>query len=342
MDGDDYNDAEQHIEPDKQASLGYFNDNLVKPFILEASNFRGRAVRMGSELDDILSAHDYPRPVAHLVAETLTLALLLSSMIKYEGIFTLQTQGDGPISMLVADVTSDGKVRACASYNEERLEIARQQLSAMKSVESSQNHLAQYLGKGYIAFTVDQGGAHERYQGVVDLHGASLVDCAQHYFTQSEQISTGIKMAVGQRDGEWRSAGIMLQKMPEDETVRFQSNQVDLDEDDWRRCMIFMESCTEEELLDPKLSPNDLLTRLFHEEGVRVFEPKAVIKECRCSDERVFSVLSMMSLDDREYMENAGKISMKCEFCSHEYVFDAAELEQKIKDMQNDSNKEPH
>lgn len=336
MSGDDHNDRDQQIEPDKQASLGYFSDNLVKPFLLEASNFRGRSVRMGSELDNILHAHDYPKPVAHLVAETVTLALLLSSMLKYDGIFTLQTQGDGPIGMLVADVTSEGKVRACASYQDDRLEKAREQLSAMKSVESSQNHLAQYLGKGYIAFTVDQAGSSERYQGIVDLHGASLVDCVQHYFNQSEQIGTGIKMAVGQRDGEWRSAGIMLQKMPEEETVRFQSNQVNLDEDDWRRCMVFMESCTEKELLDPELTPNELLTRLFHEEGVRVFEPQAIIKECRCSEERVENVLAMMSDDDRAYMEKDGNIAMKCEFCSHEYVFNAKEIERKIRAMKAD------
>ena len=335
MSGDDYKSSEQDVSKDKQASLGYFTDDLVKPFILEASNFRGRCVRLGSVLDDIIKPHDYPKPVSHLVAETATLALLLSSMLKYEGIFTLQAQGDGPISMLVADVTSEGKVRACASFHEERLEAARQQLSAMKSIESSQNHLAQYLGKGYIAFTVDQLGTSERYQGIVDLHGSSLVDCVQHYFTQSEQIGTGIKMAVGERDGRWRSAGIMLQKMPEDDSVRFQSNNVDLDEDDWRRSMVFLQSCTDDELLDPELAPNELLKRLFHEEGVRVFEPRALAKECRCSLERVENVLNMMSLDDIDYMEQNGRISMKCEFCSHEYLFDAKEIRRKMKPSSN-------
>lgn len=332
MDGDDHSNKsfEEYTSRNEPDSLGYFDDNLVKPFILEASNFRGRVVRLGSVLDDILKAHDYPKPVAHLVAETATLALMLSAMLKYEGIFTLQAQGDGPINMLVADVTSDGDVRACASFHEERLETARAQLSAMKSIESSQNHLAQYLGKGYIAFTVDQIGV-DRYQGIVELRGSSLVDCVQHYFTQSEQIGTGIKMAVGQRDGEWRSAGIMLQKMPEEQTVRFQSNRVDLDEDDWRRTMIFLQSCTEEELLDPNLAPNDLLTRLFHEEGVRVFEPRVVTKSCRCSNDKVESVLNMMSDDDIDYMDKDGEISMKCEFCSKEYIYATDDVRKKIR-----------
>lgn len=329
MDGDN-NQTETTSSHDKEASLGFFDDDLIKPFILESSNFRGRSVRLGNVLNEILDPHEYPKPVAHLVAETLTLALMLSSMLKYEGIFTLQAQGDGPVNMLVADVTSTGKVRACASFNEERLEHARVQLSAMKSIESSQNHLAQYLGKGHIAFTVDQPGK-DRYQGIVELKGSSLVDCVQHYFTQSEQIGTGIKMAVGQRKGKWRSAGIMLQKMPEEESTRFQTNLANLDEDDWQRSMIFLDSCTDEELLDPQLTPNELLLRLFNEEGVRVFEPRALIKECRCSEERVETVLRMMSEDDREYMEKDGDLTLKCEFCSKEYSFNAREFERKIK-----------
>jgi molecular chaperone Hsp33 len=316
---------------------GDTTDNIVKPFMLESSHFRGRAARMGSVLNDILGAHDYPKPVAHLVGETALLALLLSSMLKYEGIFTLQAQGDGPISMLVADVTSDGKIRACASYKDERVENARQQLSDMKSVEGSMNHLAQYLGKGYIAFTVDQTGmGGERYQGIVELQGSSLVDCVQHYFTQSEQIGTGIKMAVGQRDGQWRAGGIMLQKMPEDETVKFQSNQANLDEDDWRRAIIFLASCTENEFLDPDLLTDDLLMRLFNEEGVRVFDPRPLIKECRCSNEKVFSVLRMLSKEDREFMEKDGFITMKCEFCSREYQYEAAYMEKKIQNYLKD------
>lgn len=337
MDGDN-NQSETTAGHSKEASLGFFDDDLIKPFILESSNFRGRSVRLGSVLNDILDPHDYPKPVAHLVAETLTLALMLSSMLKFDGIFTLQAQGDGPVNMLVADVTSKGKVRACASFNEERLEHSRLQLSAMKSVESSQNHLAQYLGKGHIAFTVDQPDK-ERYQGIVELKGSSLVSCVQHYFTQSEQIGTGIKMAVGQRDGKWRSAGIMLQKMPEEESVRFQTNLANLDEDDWQRSMIFLDSCTEEELLDPELTPNELLLRLFNEEGVRVFEPKGLIKECRCSEERVETVLKMMTVDDREYMEKDGVLALKCEFCSKEYTFNAKEFERKLEQEKKNQSK---
>jgi redox-regulated HSP33 family molecular chaperone len=125
-----------------------------------------------------LGPHDYPLPVAHLVAETITLAALLSSMLKYEGIFTLQTKGDGPVGMLVADMTSKGEVRGCASFDKERV----------AKFGNDTDLLPLFLGKGYIAFTVDQMGKTDRYQGIVELKGKSLVECVQHYFTQSEQI----------------------------------------------------------------------------------------------------------------------------------------------------------
>jgi len=297
------------------------DDDVIQSFELEESHLRGRSVRLGKLLNDILEPHAYPDPVAHLVAEIATLALLLSSMLKFEGIFTLQAKGDGPVSMLVADVTSEGDVRSCATYDDERLQHAREQLKALKTTESSQNHLAQYLGKGYMAFTVDQQGYADNYQGIVELKGASLVDCVQHYFNQSEQIGTGIKMAVGQRGDVWRAGGIMLQHLPEDQK-NAQAGQGNIGEDDWRRSMILMDTTTEDELLDPELHSNVLLLRLFHEEGVRVFEPKFVQKKCRCNAERVESVLRGMAFEALEdLITDEGRIEVKCEFCSAVYDY---------------------
>ncbi len=315
-------------------------DNYVKTFQLEETALRGRMVKLGSVMNEIIDQHGYPKPVAHLVAESALLALLLSSMLKYEGVFTLQTSGDGPIAMIVSDVTSAGEVRACATFDEERVEKARQQLAALETPDSSQNQLAQYLGKGYIAFTVDQGGNTERYQGIVELKGASLVDCVQHYFTQSEQITTGIKMAAGERDGMWRGGAIMLQRMPEEGGDQAPSNRANWDEDGWRRSMILMDTCKDEEILDPDLSADDILVRLFHQEGVRVYEPLAVTKGCRCDVERVENILMQMPAEDREYVAEDGKITMHCEFCSHDFVFDAKELERKIKAFEKSSDKQ--
>ncbi len=304
-------------------------DNFFQIFQLEASNIRGRIIRMGSVLDEILEAHDYPLPIAHLVAETITLTLALSSMLKYEGVFTLQVQGGGPLKMLISDVTSEGIVRACASFDAERFQNSREQISALKTTESSQNHLAQYLGKGHIAFTVDQGKHTERYQGIVELKGASMVDCVQHYFVQSEQIGTGIKMAVGKRDGKWRAGAIMLQHMPEDE-ANIQAGAGNLDEDDWRRAMTLLDSCTDDEFLDVSLDADQLLMRLFHEEGVRVYEHKDIKKGCRCDSQRVENILYSMSEDDINHMNIKGNIEMTCEFCSRIYTFDTKDVLRKI------------
>lgn len=322
---------------------GHFTGNIIRPFQLEASSLRGRIVRFNNVLDDILKPHDYPDVVSQLLGETITLCSLLSSMLKYEGIFTLQTSGDGPISMLVADMTSDGGIRGCATYDAARLEKLSKQMAAFSDEVdgTSDNHLAQLLGKGYIAFTVDQGKHAERYQGIVELKGKSLVDCVQHYFTQSEQIDTGIMLAVGQDAKEnWRSAGIMVQHMPEEGGTKAERGEknfdINLEEDDWRRTMILMGSATREELLAEDLNSHDILIRLFHEEGVRVFTPTPLSHQCRCSIEKVENMLLMMPEDDRDHVVVEGKISMVCEFCSKEYTLDPADITAKIKAREND------
>lgn len=296
------------------------DDDIIQSFQLEQTSLRGRIIRFGPALNKILNAHDYPKPVSHLVAETATLSLLLSSMLKYEGIFTLQAQGDGPVAMVVADVTHGGHVRACASFSEERINAAREMLKALKTTESGQNNLAQLLGKGYLAFTVDKAHNVDRYQGIVERQGSSMIACVQHYFQQSEQIGTGLKIAVGQRDGQWRAGGIMLQHMPE-EGRNPESGMGNLVEDDWRRTMILMDSCTEDELLDSDLHSNTLLMRLFHEEGVRVFTPQDIKAQCRCSREKVETILRMMPEDDVEYLRQEDKVVLTCEFCSTPYSF---------------------
>lgn len=312
-------------EPSPPIMSAISDDNIILPFQLESSGIRGRIVRAGRVIDEVLEPHGYPNPVAHLVAEMMTLSMLLSSMLKFEGIFTLQAQGDGPVSMLISDMTSAGAVRGTALFDPERLEAARQQLSALKTPESGQNHLAQYLGKGHMAFTVDQGSAEQRYQGIVELKGASLTDCVRHYFTQSEQIGTGIKMAVGERGENWRAGAIMLQHMPEDEKNP-EAGMGNLREDDWRRAMILLDTCTDDEFLSPEIPATELLTRLFHEEGVRVFDPVLVSKGCRCDASKVQKVLALMSDDDIEHMTVDGKITMHCEFCSKDIVFDPKDL----------------
>lgn len=287
-------------------------DDLVQTFQLEESGLRGRILRMGPAIHGILDRHNYPEPVSRLTGEAAVLALLLSSMLKYDGVFTLQTQGDGPVSLLVADITRRGVVRACAKFDA---------AAAMDAVNPTA-----LLGQGHLAFTVDQGDDMERYQGIVSLTGESLQDCVQHYFAQSEQIATGIRIAVDRMaDGAWRAGAIMLQRLPEQ-----QKNIGEAEEDSWRHAMVLLQSCTDGELLDADLSQNDLLFRLFHENGVRVYDPAPVEEGCRCSPERAENILDMMSEDERRDMVVDGKIIVTCEFCNREYRFDGVSLARKI------------
>lgn len=288
------------------------DDNFILPFQLESSALRGRVVRLDTAVDDILSAHAYPEAVNGHLAQTITLAAMLSSMLKYDGIFTLQAQGQGALSMLVSDMTSAGVIRGCATFDKDEL--------ADKGTA-----LGDLMGEGYMAFTVDQGEGTERYQGIVELKD-TLEGSIQHYFTQSEQIQTGIVLAAARVDGSWRAQGIMIQHMPEEGGKK----PGNMEEDDWRRAMVLMQSCKADELLDPGLSAEDILFRLFHEEGVRVYDLQALRKGCRCSEEKIAAMLKMMSDDDIRDMTVDGSIAMTCEFCSREYRFNPADLAPKL------------
>ncbi|WP_431861607.1 Hsp33 family molecular chaperone [Azospirillum sp.] len=297
-------------------------DDLVQPFQIEASHLRGRMVRLGPTLDEILARHAYPDAVAKFLGETMTLAVLLSSMLKYEGIFTLQTKGDGPIKLMVADVTSVGDVRAYAQFDEEELRKAGDDVDIAPAPA--------LLGKGHIAFTVDQGQNTDRYQGIVELYGKTLADCVQHYFRQSEQIDTGVTVSVGRSDqGHWRAGGIMLQRLPEQQPGAGGAQLSSDSEDGWRRAMVLMASTTSDELLDPDLRANDLLFRLFHEDGVRVWPPSHLRFGCRCSRERVVTMLSNLPRAEVETMkvEGTDEVEVVCQFCSTAYRFDEAALD---------------
>ena len=295
------------------------SDDIVQPFRIGPAALRGRLVRLGPTVDRILSQHDYPEPVAAVLGEAITLAIVLSGMLKYDGIFTLQTKSDGPIRLIVADVSTAGAVRGYAQYDRERLEAAKIDPSpASPSVPK-------LMGAGYIAFTVDQGEHTERYQGIVELIGATLAECAQHYFRQSEQIQAGIKLSVARagENGAWRAGGLMLQRVPPEGGYKVIADDV---EDGWRRAMIMMSSATSAELVDPELPARRLLYRLFHEDGVRVFETHSLEARCRCSRERIGGILRSFPEADIEEMRQEKVTTVTCEFCNTKYEFTADDL----------------
>ena len=292
------------------------DDSHFLTFDLERANLRGRILRLGKVLDHILSAHHFPEAMEKLLVETVTLSVLLSSMLKYEGIFILQTQGDGIVTRLVSDVTSKGEVRATAGYNHERME------EFLKSNPSPTS--ADLLGKGYLAFTVDQGEFTERYQGIVELKG-TLHESIHHYFSQSEQIGTAIKMAVGKgEDGKWKSGAIMLQHTPDHSNIPQDSKPI---AENWNRAQILLETCTEAELLDVKLRDETLLYRLFHEEGVIIYKPHAITKGCRCTPEKLKNVLATLSPEDLDHAAIEGIVTMTCEFCNQNFDFPKEEIQ---------------
>jgi len=289
------------------------SDDLVQPFRIDPFALRGRLVRLGPTVDRILSQHDYPEPVAAILGEAIALAVVLAGALKYDGIFTLQTKSDGPVRLIVADVSTEGAVRGYAQYDAERLREIGLRPGQSPSVP-------QVIGGGYIAFTVDQGEDTERYQGIVELVGATLAECAQHYFRQSEQIQAGIKLSAARvgPDGAWRAGGLMLQRVPPEGGHHVIADDV---EDGWRRAMVLMSSATPAELVDPELSPRRLLFRLFHEEQVRVFRTHALEARCRCSRERIARILRAFPAEDLEDMQKDEVTTVTCEFCNTRYEF---------------------
>jgi molecular chaperone Hsp33 len=291
-------------------------DDLIQPFQIEASAIRGRLVRLGPAVDEILTRHDYPDVIAGVLGEAMALAALLSTALKYKGIFTLQAKGNGPLSLLVADITSTGDLRGYAQFDP-------QTTAALLSQAGPTPSLPRLLGSGYLAFTVDQGPHTERYQGIVELTGATLAECVHHYFRQSEQLETALKVACARdAEGRWRTGGLMVQRMPDPAGLGSER-----DEEGWRRAAVFMASCTSAELLDPELSPERLLYRLFHEDGVRAFRKRPLRFACRCSRERVADMLGALPKHDIEEIKEDLETVVTCEFCSARYVFSPADLE---------------
>jgi molecular chaperone Hsp33 len=310
-----------HIEIAPQAGGDY-----IRPFQIEGLGIRGRAVRLSAVADEIIHKHAYPPAVAHLLAEMLTVSAALAAALKYEGVFTLQTKSEGAVKLMVVDVTSDGAMRGYAQFD-----------AAAVAALPADASLPRLLGAGYLAFTVDQGEDTDRYQGIVELIGADLVECVQHYFQQSEQLKAGFKLAAAVTTGEapgttggghWRAGVIMLQRLPADE------NPVAIEQADerWHHAMTLLASCTSKELLDPGLPIDDLLYRLFHEDGVRVFNGHTPRAQCRCSRGRVESVLRSLPQDELKELEVDGALEVTCEFCNSKYRFTLSELAQKPDD----------
>lgn len=298
--------------------------DLAQAFTIESENaIRGRIIRLGPALDEIFRHHTYPEVVSVLVAEAVVLVTMLGSGMKFKGRVTLQSRGDGPISMIVADYMSSGEVRGYAGYDEARVAALPIGIS-----------LQDMLGKGSLTVTVDQGPDTELYQGIVGFEGTTLADCVEAYMHRSEQVESCLKVAVahaeeGSSDGQWRAGGLMLQNLPrsgapflDDDGEPFNRSA----DDPWNRTQMLMKTVEDMELTDPALVPTRLLYRLFHQEGVRAAEPQLLGFGCTCSAEKVITILVQYSEDEHKEMLEDGKIRVRCEFCSRDYHFSLEDL----------------
>ncbi len=301
-------------------------DDIVLPFAVESLTSRGRLVRLGPAIDGLLKRHDYPEPVSKLVAEAVTLAALLGSTLKLEGRFQLQTKSEGPVSMLLVDFDAPSNLRALARFDKAR--VARTAPGE------------DLLGRGHMAFTIDPGGEMTRYQGVIALEGQGLERAAHHYFERSEQIPTLARLAVGETVGPrgraWRAGGLIVQYLPAAAQRRADFHPGDapegtkphrVEEDDaWTEAQARAATTEAHELIDPMLSAERLLFRLFNERGVRVFEPTRLAAVCRCSAEGVDAMLRSFPPEEVKHMiGDDGMIGVTCEFCSTKRVFNPAD-----------------
>jgi molecular chaperone Hsp33 len=315
------------------------HDDVVLPFAVEGLDVRGRVVRLGPMLDTLLTRHNYPVPVARLVGEAVALTVLLGAALKIEGRFQLMTQTNGAVDLIVVDFDAPDQVRAYARFNAEELENKTPSSAAL-------------LGHGYLAFTIDPGNEMSRYQGIVPLEGQGLEEAAHHYFRQSEQIPTLIRLAVAEElsAGEgggthtFRAGGLMVQflpaaserappiDLPPGDHPDPQAQQDDLPEDEaWTEARALIETVQDHELIDTIISSERLLYRLFHERGVRVYHGQKIIEACRCSEQRIFAMMKRFSTKDRaDMVGDDGRIRMTCEFCSRVYDLDPATVEAEI------------
>ena len=316
-------------------------DDTILPFQLDRADIRGRVVRLDGVLDGILKQHDYPPQVEALIAEMALLTALIGQTIKLRWKLSLQVQTRGAVRMIATDYYGPSepgepaRMRAYASFDAERLSHARP---------------FDQLDEGYFAVMLDQGQGTTPYQGITPIAGEALRHCAEAYFAQSEQLPTRFALSFGKSTEaggveHWRAGGVMLQHMPKASPFANDGGSGDggllqaediLDGDDaenWNRANVLLDTVEDLELIGPSVAPTDLLIRLFHEEGPRVFDMQAVRFGCTCSEERVRSSLSIYSARDIATMTTQeGLVTADCQFCGAHYRLDPATVGFEAKD----------
>lgn len=282
----------------------------VLPFHLDNKPVRGRLVRLGPLADALLTRHDSADAVTRLLGEAMALTAGLAAALKYRGSFSLQAKSDGPVSMLLADCTDQGALRGYARADAERLSQYGKNVSARA-----------LLGRGYLAFTCDQGEDMERYQGIVAIEGADLAEMTGNYFATSEQLRSHVRLACARTEKGWRASAFIMERIAS-EGGTGEPLDAEAQEEAWRTALVLAGTLTDAELLDDALPPETLLHRLFSLEGLELGQARALAYGCRCSRSRLAQVLEGFPVPDLDHMAEAGVITMTCEFCNYGFRFD--------------------
>jgi molecular chaperone Hsp33 len=274
------------------------NDQLHR-FVFDNTPIRGNTVRLQDTYNTALQHVDYPPLLKNALGELMVAAALLAATLKLEnGALILQIQGQGPLSLLVVECSASLEMRATAKWQG----------------EINNQSFTELIGNGHFVITLDPKDGGQTYQGIVPIEGDSISEILQNYMERSEQIETRIWLACNQQS----AAGMLLQKLPD---------IPEQDADAWARTGFLAETITDEELMT--LPAETLLTRLFHEEDVRLFDPRNIHFRCSCSRKNVSNMLKMLgAIEVDSIIEERGEIEVNCDFCNAAYVFDKVDAEQ--------------
>ncbi len=300
--------------------LPLLNDACL-PFQIEGQDIKGRVLRLGPSVHEILSSHNYPDHINKILGQTLALTALLGSLMKYDGIFTTQLKGGGLLRLMVADFSKDrnsgntdakGTIRGYAGFEEGT---------------TSNDKLDELFGEdAYLAITIDQGKFMERYQGIVSLEGENLTQAAEEYFQSSEQLPTKVMIECEKdKHGHWQAGAIMIQHLARNTELELARDEENT-HDNWQTASILLSSLKLSELLDKNISLQQLLIRLYHETGIRIFDHIDLAAGCRCSEEKIRTVLSSLDLEELKEVAEDGTVTVTCDFCTKDHKFELTKL----------------
>jgi molecular chaperone Hsp33 len=284
----------------------------VTPFYMPGRPVRGRLLRLGPLADALLTRHENNAVVTRLAGKALALTAALATALKFKGTFSIQAKGDGPVNLLLADCTDQGTLRGYARADADKL--------AHLLADSDAPTDTDLLGHGFLAFTVDQGPETERHQGIVSIEGPSLTEMALHYFDTSEQLQCALHLACARTDAGWRAGALILERIAMGGEANLAISEAEQDES-WLAATTLAATITESELLDDALTPDRLLYRLFHTEGVATDRPRALAYGCRCSRAKLAGILEGFTPAELDEMSTGRDIVMTCEFCNFDFPF---------------------